>query len=179
MKEAMTNLFWANTELIVFLHVISAVVWVGGMIAMRFAAHQSFAHVENPIFRMERISHALKRLFYIVLPFVIILIVTAILMAVGWDFRNAAVDASGNVIDATAMKMYNFVHIKEGIWMIMAVNLGLMMFLRSKAEKALKSGDTETAKGKLGLIGKYMVPLNITLGVIAIYMGVVLRYSHS
>jgi len=83
MKQAMTDIFWANTELIVFLHVISAVIWVGGMIAMRFAAHQSFAHVENPIFRMERIAHALKRLFYIVIPFVIILIVTAVLMAVG------------------------------------------------------------------------------------------------
>jgi putative copper export protein len=40
MKAAMTELFWANTELIVFLHVISAVIWVGGMVAMRFAAHQ-------------------------------------------------------------------------------------------------------------------------------------------
>jgi len=175
----MTDLFWSNTELIVFLHVISAVVWVGGMIAMRFAAHHSFLEVENPLFRMERVAHALKRLFYIVLPFVLILIVTAIIMAVGWDFRNAAVDANGNVIDAVAMKMYNFVHLKEGIWMIMAGNLGLMMFFRSQAEKALIANDAATAKSKLGLIGKYMVPLNITLGIIAIYLGVVLRYSHS
>ena len=178
MKQAMTDIFWANTELIVFLHVISAVIWVGGMIAMRFAAHQSFAHVENPIFRMERIAHALKRLFYIVIPFVIILIVTAVLMAVGWDFRNAAVDATGNVIDETAMKMYNLVHLKEVIWMIMAMNLGVMVFLRSKAEKFLSQDNSAQAKKKLGLIGTYLVPLNITLGVIAIYMGVVLRYSH-
>lgn len=179
MKESMTNLFWAYTEIIVFLHVISAVVWVGGMVAMRFAAHHSFAYVENPIFRMERISHALKRLFYIVLPFVIILIITAVLMAVGWDFRNAALDENANVIDETAMYYYNLVHVKEAIWMLMAGNLGLMMFFRSKAEKALKVNDTSTAKSKLGLIGKYMVPINIILGTGAIYLGVVLRYSHS
>lgn len=175
----MTNLFWANTELIVFLHVISAVIWVGGMVAMRFAAHHSFLHVENPIFRMQRVAHALKRLFYIVSPFVVILIITAVIMAVGWDFRNAAIDANGNVIDETAMSMYNLIHVKEVIWMIMTANLGLMMFFRSKAEKALLTNDAATAKAKLGLIGKYMVPLNITLGVIVIYLGVVLRYSHS
>jgi len=178
MKQAMTDLFWAHTELIVFLHVISAVIWVGGMVAMRFAAHQSFAHVENPLFRMERIAHALKRLFYIVIPFVIILIITAVLMAVGWDFRNAAVDAGGNVIDENAMAMYNLVHIKEVIWMLMAGNLGVMIFLRSKAEKFLLAGSAADAKSKLEPIGKYLVPINIILGVVAIYMGVVLRYSH-
>ncbi|HIC44581.1 MAG TPA: hypothetical protein EYO73_09980 [Sulfurimonas sp.] len=174
----MTDIFWANTELIVFLHVISAVVWVGGMIAMRFAAHHSLASIEDPRMKLTRIAHALKRLFYIVIPFVIILIITAILMAVGWDFRNAAVDASGNVIDETAMMMYNFIHLKEVIWMLMAGNLGFMMWLRSKAEKFLADDNMRDAQKKLGLIGKYLVPLNILMGIAAIYLGVVLRYSH-
>ena len=178
MKQAMTDIFWANTELIVFLHVISAVVWVGGMIAMRFAAHHSLASIEDPRMKLTRIAHALKRLFYIVIPFVIILIITAILMAVGWDFRNAAVDASGNVIDETAMMMYNFIHLKEVIWMLMAGNLGFMMWLRSKAEKFLADDNMRDAQKKLGLIGKYLVPLNILMGIAAIYLGVVLRYSH-
>lgn len=178
MKAAMTEFFWAHTEMIVFLHVISAVIWVGGMVAMRFAAHQSFVHVENPLFRMERISHALKRLFSIVLPFVLILIITAVLMAVGWDFRNAALDANANVIDQNAMDMYNLVHVKEVIWMVMAMNLGVMMYLRANADKFLKAGNSAQAQKKLGLIGKYMVPLNIILGIAAIYLGVVLRYSH-
>lgn len=178
MKQAMTDMFWANTELIVFLHVISAVIWVGGMIAMRFAAHNSFISIEDPRERLKRIAHALKRLFYIVIPFVIILIITAVLMAVGWDFRNAAVDASGNVIDETAMTMYNLVHVKEVIWMLMAMNLGFMMFLRSKAEKLLADDNLRDAQKKLGLIGKYLVPLNILMGIGAIYLGVILRYSH-
>jgi len=163
---------------VVFLHVISAVIWVGGMVAMRFAAHHSFLHVENPLFRMERVAHALKRLFYLVTPFVLILIITAVIMAVGLGFRAAAVDASGNVIDDTAMFLYNLVHLKEVIWMIMAANLGLMMFFRNKAERALKANDAATAKAKLGLIGKYMVPLNIVLGIIAIYLGVTLRNGY-
>ena len=178
MKEMMIELFADYRTQIVFLHVISAVVWVGGMIAMRFAAHNSFLEISNPLHRLERISHALKRLFYIVSPFVIILIITAVIMAVGLGFRAAAVDANGNVIDAYAMTLYNLIHVKEVIWMIMGANLTGMMFLRAKADNCLSIGDSTQAKKSLGLIGKYMVPLNIILGIIAIYLGVTLRNAY-
>jgi uncharacterized membrane protein len=175
MKDFMMTLFGNYGTEIVFLHIISAVVWVGGMVAMRFAAHNSFSEIENPLHRLERISHALKRLFYIVTPFVIILITTAVIMAVALGFRAAALDESGNVISEYAMNLYNLVHVKEVIWMLMAGNLTAMMFRRAKADKLLAKGDTVGAKNALALIGKYMVPVNIALGVIAIYLGVVLR----
>jgi uncharacterized membrane protein len=178
MKEFMIELFADYRTQIVFLHIISAVIWVGGMVAMRFASHNSFMQIESPLHRLERISHALKRLFYIVSPFVIILIITAIIMAVGLGFRVAAVDASGNIIDEYAMGIYNLVHIKEVIWMIMGANLSAMMFLRYKADTLLQKGDSTGAKSKLSLIGKYMVPVNIALGTIAIYLGVVLRNAY-
>ncbi|MHC3993636.1 hypothetical protein ACXWTF_02330 [Thiomicrolovo sp. ZZH C-3] len=178
MKEAMVTLFWEYSTLIVFLHVLSAVVWVGGMIAMRFAAHHSFMELEPPL-RLARTAQALKRLFAIVSPFVIILIITAVLMAVGWGFRAASVDANGNVIDEAAFATYQLVHVKEAIWLIMALNLGAMILRRNKAQKKIDAGDFAAAKGLLGLIGKYMVPLNIILGIIAIYLGVTLRYSHA
>jgi hypothetical protein len=60
----------------------------------------------------------------------------------------------------------------------MAANLTLMMFLRNKAEKLLLKGDAAGTKAKLGLIGKYMVPLNIILGIVAIYLGVFLRNAY-
>ena len=173
----MVDLLANNFTLIVFLHVISAVVWVGGMIGMRFAAHQSFAELDAPL-RLARASHALKRLFIIVTPAVVLLIITAVIMAVGLGFRIAAVGPDGSVLDADAFFIYNIVHVKEAIWMVMAMNLGLMAWFRSKAAKAIIAEDFPTAKAKLGLIGKYMVPLNITLGVIAIYMGVFLRHTH-
>ena len=178
MKAFMVEFFWNYTELIVFVHVLSAVVWVGGMIAMRFAAHYSFQELEGEQ-RLKRTAQALGNLFKIVAPFIIILIVTAVLMAVGWAFRAAAIDASGNVIDEVAFHVYNLVHLKEGIWMVMAMNYGYMVWRLFKANKALKMDNLPVAKAMLGLIGKYLVPLNITLGLIAIYLGVVLRYSHA
>ena len=178
MKDLIYSLFADYRTQIVFLHVISAVVWVGGMIAMRFAAHQSIQMLDTPALKLQRTAHALKRLFAIVSPFVIILIITAVLMSVGLGFRTAAVDASGNVIDEAAMNLYILVHVKEVIWMIMSVNLLAMILRRNKAQKLLDKSDFAGAKAQLGLIGKYMVPLNIILGIIAIYLGVTLRNGY-
>ena len=178
MKELLIQIFTDYKTQIVFLHILSAVVWVGGMIAMKFAAHPSFINIESPLHRLERISQALKRLFSIVSPFVVLLIITAVLMSVGLGFRAAAVDANGNVIDNYAMEIYNLVHVKEAIWLLMSVNLLAMILKRNKAQKLLDKGDTAGAKGALELIGKYMVPVNIILGIIAIYLGVTLRNAY-
>ena len=178
MKAWMVEFFWNNTELLVFVHVLSAVVWVGGMIAMRFAAHYSFQELEGEQ-RLKRTAQALGNLFKIVAPFIVILILTAVLMAVGWGFRAAAVDVDGNIIDEVAFHVYNLVHIKEGIWMVMAMNYSYMVWRLFKANRALKTDNLPVAKAMLGMIGKYLVPLNIALGLIAIYLGVVLRYSHA
>lgn len=178
MKAWMVEFFWNNIEIIVFLHVVSAVIWVGGMIAMRFAAHFSFQELE-PVQRLPRTAQALGNLFAIVAPFVVILIATAVLMAVGWGFRAAAVDANSNIIDDVAYGIYQLVHVKEAVWMVMAMNYGYMVWRLVKAKKFLALGDMPAAKEMLGMIGKYLVPLNILLGLVAIYMGVVLRYSHT
>lgn len=178
MKEFLVQTFLDYRTTIIFLHIISAVVWVGGMITMRFAAHASCSMIQDPKLRMQRAAHALNRLFNIAWPAAVILIITAILMAVGFQFREAAIDASGNVIDAYMMSLYQTVHIKEAIWMVMAINLGVMMYRRTQAVKALLVDDLARAKAMLTPIAQYLVPVNIALGVIAIFMGVVLRNAH-
>jgi len=155
----MVEFFSENRTLVVFLHVISAVVWVGGMIAMRFAAHPSFIQLQNPAHRLERIADALGRLFAIVTPFIVILLATALVMAIGLGLHKGD------------MKTLAFA--KEGIWTVMAINFVLMMLRRNAAQKALDANDVVLAKEKLELIGKFMVPANIILGIIAIILGVV------
>lgn len=153
----MIEFFAEYKTIIIFLHVLSAVVWVGGMVAMRYAAHPSLMEIESPAKRLERIAHALNRLFCIVAPFVIILLITAIIMVMGYSLSE------------TEYKSYGYA--KEAIWSVMFVNLALMILRRNKAEKALENGDFVVAKNQLGAIGKYMVPLNIALGTVAIFLG--------
>ena len=153
----MQDFFVEYKTIIVFLHVISAVVWVGGMVAMKFAAHPSFMQIESPAHRLERIADALKRLFCIVAPFVLLLLATAIIMIKGYS------------ISETEFKV--FAYAKEGIWTVMFISLSVMIVRRNRAAKALKEGDFVLAKKQLEIIGKYMVPINITLGTIAIFLG--------
>ncbi len=159
----MAEFFAEFRTIIVFLHVISAVIWVGGMIAIRFAAHQSFMQIESPAHRLERIAHTLKRLFTIVVPFVILLLVTAIIMIKGYGLSQSEFSVMS--------------HAKEGIWAVMAINLFVMIQRRNRAVKLLNEGDMVGAKFSLELIGKYMVPLNIILGIVAIFLGTTLSNS--
>lgn len=159
----MAEFFSEYKTIIVFLHVISAVVWVGGMIAMKYAAHPSFMQIESPAHRLERIAHALKNLFTIVVPFVVILLITAIIMIKGYSLSESEYSM--------------FSHAKEGIWAVMAINLFVMIQRRNRAVKLLGEGDMVGAKFSLELIGKYMVPLNIILGIVAIFLGTTLSNS--
>lgn len=159
----MEHFFIEYKTIIIFLHVISAIVWIGGMVAMRYAAHPSFLTIESPLKRLEHISHALKNLFTIVVPFVILLLLSAILMIKGYSLNH-----SQHAILS---------HAKELIWTVMSINLFIMIYRRNQAEKALIKGDSTRARNQLAPIAKIMVPLNIILGVIAVYLGVSLSGS--
>lgn len=153
----MSELFTEFKVFILFIHVISGVIWVGGMIAMRYAAHPSFVQIESPLKRLEHISLALKRLFLIVTPFVVLLFLTAIIMIKAYSLSSS--------------EYAYLAHAKEAIWSVMFINLIVMIKRRNRAEKAIVKGDMNLAKSQLGLIGKYQVPANIFLGIIAIFMG--------
>jgi len=148
---------------LIFLHVVGAVVWVGGMIAMRFAAHPAFMEIGDPKERLPKIAKGLKRLFMLVLPFVMILAATGTVLTIGYGIKHT--DFS------------YLTHIKEGVWTIMLINLVAMMIRRSKAQKAMQEGDYTKAGALLGLIGRVMVPINIALGLVAIAVGALLRVN--
>lgn len=153
----MSDFFAEYKVFILFIHVISGVIWVGGMIAMRYAAHPSFMQIESPLKRLEHISLALKKLFAIVLPFVVLLFITAFIM-----IKAYSLSSSDYAI---------FAHAKEAIWAVMFINLIVMIKRRNRAEKAIENADMVLAKSQLGFIGKYQVPTNIFLGLIAIFLG--------
>jgi uncharacterized membrane protein len=148
-------------SLAVFLHVISAVLWVGGMIAIRFAVHYSIQNIVEPKIKIERTLENLKRFFNMVIPAIIILLVTAVFLILSLGFKGTP--------------LYSFVIAKEAIWTIMTIVFIIIYIKRNKAEKAFIEGDFLGAKNNLTPIAKYFIPLNIILGIVAIYLGVTLR----
>ena len=161
MKEFITNMFGHYSTIIVFLHIISAVIWVGGMIAIRVAVHPSLQSLEEPKLKLGKTLQIVGNLFKLVIPFIVILIITATLMAVGLGFKDT--------------DLYWLIHVKEAIWTIMTINFIYMFRQRSKAQKLFDSGDLSSAKKCVSKLPNLLLPINIILGIGAIFAGVVLR----
>lgn len=157
----MTEFFNNFSSIIVFLHVISAVIWVGGMIAIRFAVHYSMQNIEDPKVKLGRTLENLKNFFNIVIPTIITLLITAIIMIVALGFKGTG--------------LYNIVIAKEIIWTIMLIIFITIYMKRNKAQKAFDNGDFANTKKQLIPIATYFIPINIVLGLIAIFLGITLR----
>ena len=157
----MIDFFKNYSSIIVFLHVISAVIWVGGMIAIRFAVHYSIQNIEEPKIKLARTLELLKRFFSMVIPAILTLLITAIIMIIALGFKGT--------------ELYSVVVVKEIIWTIMTLIFITIYIKRNKAQKAFDSGDFASAKNNLLPIATYFIPINIILGLIAIFLGITLR----
>jgi len=173
----MTEFFSNYGHLLVFLHVLSAFIWVGGMIAIRVAVHPVISRggvaeeqmlksdvmslILTPPKRLGITLQIMGRLFDLVLPFIVILFATGLTMAIA---------TGGHHGDLKSLFLT-----KEIIWTLMAVNFTYMYLQRAKAWKLFSKGDVVLAKAQLAWIPNVLLPLNIVLGIVALWMGVSLR----
>ncbi|OQX74974.1 MAG: hypothetical protein B6D59_00855 [Campylobacteraceae bacterium 4484_4] len=155
----MEELFGIYGRETVFVHVLSGVIWVGGMIAIRFAVHPSLQSLEDPKIKLEKTLEIVGRLFHLVLPFILLLLVTAVVMG----FGLLQSDLAGTL------------YLKGAIWTVMILNYGYMYFRRYRAQKLFDAGDFAAAKAEVKYLPNLLLPVNIVLGVVAIFAGVVLR----
>ncbi len=175
MHEFIISTFGSYAHEIVTIHILSAIVWVGGMIAIYFAVNPSMQTIEEPKIKLGKTLLLVGKFFNIVILFIILSLVSAIFMAVGFGFRVSALDSDGIIISEVGNTLYNIVHIKEAIWLIMAMNFTLMYYKRAKAQKLFDAGDMAGAKEGVALIPKLLLPINIFLGLLALWFGVTLR----
>jgi len=175
MKQILVELFGTYAHEIVFLHILSALIWVGGMIAIRLAVHPNLQMIDDPNIKLGKTIAITGKFFNIVIPFIILLIVTATIMAVGLGFRASAVNEVGDIISQQAYATYQLVHLKEAVWLIMTMNFIFMYIQRYKAQKLFDNQELGKAKEKLKLIPNLLLPINIILGIIALWLGVTLR----
>ncbi|WP_456403614.1 hypothetical protein [Hydrogenimonas sp.] len=161
MREFAVEIFNNYAFVILFLHVLGAIVWVGGMIGMRIAVHPALQHIEEPKVRLARTLEMVGNLFRLVLPFILLLLLTGLVMGLAYG--------------AAGGKSAGLVHMKEAIWTLMTVNYALMVRRRNFAERCFVSGDLAGAKKALEPLAKMMLPLNILLGLVALAAGIALR----
>jgi len=173
----MTELFSNYGGMIVFLHVLSAFVWVGGMIAIRIAVHPVISRggvtgtqmlqndvMDSMLKPQQRLGITLQitgRLFNLVMPFIVILFVTGLIMAIATGGHHG--------------DLKSFFLTKEILWTIMTVNYIYMYTKRAKAWKLFSKGEVALAKSQMSFIPSLLLPLNIVLGIVALWLGVTLR----
>jgi uncharacterized membrane protein len=153
----MQALFEHYKTIIIFLHIVSAVVWVGGMIAIKFAVHPIIQTIEEPKIRLGKNLQIVGRLFNLVMPFIALSIICAVIIIEGTGYTGG------------------FIHLKEAIWTIMTLNYTYMYIKRTLAQKSFVKGNFASAKEHMRLLPNILLPFNIVLGVVAIFLGVMLR----
>ena len=157
----MQEIFNQYAALIVFIHVLSAIVWIGGMIAIRVTVHPSLQTIESPQIKLGKTLEIMKRLLNMVIPMIIALIITAVLLAIGEGLKET--------------QLYSVVLLKEGIWVLMTIIFTIIYIKRHQAERLFNQRDFAEAKKRVKLIPNLLLPINISLGLIALYLGIVLR----
>jgi uncharacterized membrane protein len=152
----MENIFSLYHDIVVFVHVVSAVVWVGGMVAIRFVVHYATANIPDTHTKLETNLIILKRFFNLVIVFVIGLLGSAVVMS--FSLQDT--------------KLYQTVIHKEIVWVMMTVVFVYIYMLRHKAQKLFDNKEYTQTKTKLSIIPQLFIPINIALGLFAIYLGV-------
>jgi hypothetical protein len=66
------------------------------------------------------------------------------------------------------------VHLKESIWFIMTLIFMVVFIKRNQAQKYFDQQEYAKAKLQLQPIAKYFIPINILLGLCALFLGIII-----
>ena len=172
MRDFIYQIMTDYTNLVIFLHVIGAVMWVGGMMAILVitkTAHKTVSDERRLVGR----AALIKSYFKFLSPFILLSLITAIFMALG--YKDNAIAEDGFIIDFQSMEIYKNITLKGSIWGAMVMNMILMLWIVSKAEA--DGCKVQKATDCMWLVNTYLLPINILMGMAAIYVGVSIRHA--
>jgi len=142
-----------------FLHVLSIIIWVGGMFFTQFALRPAAASLEGPV-RLRLMHDALGRFFRIVLPAALIALASGLWMIGRVAKETVRAGADFNMpLDWTIMAT---------IGIIMIAIFGHIRFaLFKRLGRAVQASEWQTGAAALGGIRKW-VSVNLVLGLITV-----------
>ncbi len=142
--------------MLVFFHILAAVVWVGGM----FFAHQMLRPSVEPLEPAVRLA-LWRRVFQRFFGWVWVCIV--LLLASGFAMQGLGVDG-------------RHVQIMEGLGIVMMLAFGHLYFAPwRRFRRAVDGGDLSAAAAQLNQIRR-IVEFNLALGLIVVVVGATGRY---
>jgi uncharacterized membrane protein len=146
--------------LLLFAHVVGAVVWVGGMFLMHTAVRPAAAELLDPPLRLPLLAAVLGRFFRWVTIAVIVILASGLAMIFGGGgFANAHVS----------------VHLMLGLGVLMmAIYAVIRVSHFARLKSAVAAHDWPVAAGHLDRLRK-LVSTNLVLGIVTIGVAIVGR----
>jgi uncharacterized membrane protein len=144
------------------LHLITSIIWIGGMIMFVFAVYPSLRQIPNEKMMIRTSFRVLKRYFSILFPTTILLALSGAIIELSKDYQN---------IDPTLSAIAGA---KEAIWVLMFLNLIFAYYKMGDTKKRCLADEPELASDNLRLISHYLFTINIFLGLVALYFGLIL-----
>ena len=146
--------------ILLFIHLLAAAFWVGGMATLHFAVRPAAVATLEPPLRLRMMAAALRRFFVGVDAAVTLLFVTGVAMIL-------------------LMGGFRGVHWRvEAMMSIAVVMAGIYVYIRASVFKSLRRAVDESAwpiaAGRLDMIRK-LVSLNLALGVVVFGVAIVGR----
>lgn len=172
MRDFIYQIMTDYSNLVIFLHVSSAVAWVGGMVAVLVitkTAHKSIPQER----RLSGRAALIKSYFKFLTPFIILCVLTAVFMSLG--YKDNAIAEDGFIIDFKSMEIYKYITFKGSLWGAMVMDMLLMIWVISIAEK--KGCKPQKAKDCMWIVTTYLLPINILMGLVATYVGISIRHA--
>jgi len=144
------------------LHNIASIIWIGGMVMFIVAVYPSVKQIPNEKVMIRTSLRTFRRYFNFLFPFIMILAITGAIMEIGEGYETK--DPTLGAIVGT----------KEAIWVLMFLNYLFGYYKIIEAKKHCLASDSPQAKDNIRLIAHYLFTINIFLGLTALYFGLIL-----
>ena len=151
-----------------FLHVLAVVVWVGGMFLMHFAVRPAAVAQLPPPQRLPLLADILGRFFRWVTAAVLLVLATGVLMIVGIGAAAGAADAGKSAFGEGMRLAHVSVHLMFGIGLLMSLIFAFIRLMPlARLRGALAAQQLPVAAGHLDLIRR-LVAINLVLGILTV-----------
>lgn len=154
--------------LMVFLHVLAVVVWVGGMFLMHFAVRPVAVAQLPPAQRLPLLAEILGRFFNWVTAAVLIVLASGVAMIVGIGAAAGAAEAGKSAFGEGMRLAHGSVHVMFGLGLLMSLVYAFIRIVPyPRLLVALADQQLPAAARHLDLIRR-LVAVNLILGAITV-----------
>ena len=159
----MSEFYHNYASIILPLHIISAVIWLGSMIGYIASTYPSIRQIPNEKLMIRTSLRTLRRLMNLILVVSVVLLISGLIIAIGSSYADK---------DPLLAAILNT---KEALWIFMFFNTIFSFYKILEAKKSCLASDSGAARDNVRLVSHYLIVINIFLGLIAAYFGMMLR----